>query len=120
MGAEAVLALMEATPTTAPCVIAIDGNQIVRIPLKEAVQKVRFTLYTVYHQSPVLILCFTMSAIYLVLFIVPAFPSAVLLCGSLLSEINQMVMTMMTMMMTVITSVNFKNQIATFLGKLMA
>jgi len=39
MGAEAVLALMEAGSKTAPCVIAIDGNQIVRIPLKEAVQK---------------------------------------------------------------------------------
>jgi len=40
MGAEAVLALMEATETSAPCVIAVDGNQIVRVPLKEAVQKV--------------------------------------------------------------------------------
>jgi len=48
MGAEAVLALMEATPSTAPCVIAIDGNQIVRIPLKEAVQKVRLTLNIFY------------------------------------------------------------------------
>jgi len=45
MGAEAVLALMEATPTTAPCVIAIDGNQIVRVPLKEAVLRVRLTLH---------------------------------------------------------------------------
>jgi len=41
MGAEAVLALMEATDTTPPCVIAVDGNQIVRVPLKESVQKVR-------------------------------------------------------------------------------
>jgi len=40
MGAEAVLALMETPLSTASCVIAIDGNQIVRVPLKEAVQKV--------------------------------------------------------------------------------
>jgi len=52
MGAEAVLALMEASPTTAPCVIAIDGNQIVRVPLKEAVEKVCIILHvvTVFHQ----------------------------------------------------------------------
>jgi len=45
MGAEAVLALMEATPTTAPCVIAIDGNQIVRVPLKESVLRVCLALF---------------------------------------------------------------------------
>jgi len=44
MGAEAVLALMEASSSTASCVIAIDGNQIVRVPLKEAVQKVCLVL----------------------------------------------------------------------------
>jgi len=49
MGAEAVLALMDASPTTPPCVIAIDGNQIVRIPLKEAVQKVRLVRHAVCH-----------------------------------------------------------------------
>ena len=45
MGAEAVLALMEAGPSTAPCVIAIDGNQIVRVPLKEAVLRVCLFLF---------------------------------------------------------------------------
>merc|ERR1719259_394269 len=33
MGAEAVLTLMEATPDTEPCVVSLDGNQTVRVPL---------------------------------------------------------------------------------------
>lgn len=41
MGAEAVLALMDATSESAPCVVAVDGNQIVRIPLMEAVQRTK-------------------------------------------------------------------------------
>ena len=41
MGAEAVLSLMEATQDSVPQVVAIDGNQIVRVPLMEAVQRVR-------------------------------------------------------------------------------
>ena len=40
MGADAVVALLEATPDTPPCVIAIDGNQIVRVPMMESVQRV--------------------------------------------------------------------------------
>jgi len=40
MGAEAVLALMDATPTTPACVVSLDGNQTVRLPLKECVEKV--------------------------------------------------------------------------------
>ena len=39
MGTEAVLALMEATPTSHPVVIAISGNQTVRIPLMHCVEK---------------------------------------------------------------------------------
>ncbi|KAK4291691.1 hypothetical protein Pmani_013509 [Petrolisthes manimaculis] len=39
MGAEAVLALMEATPETEPCVISLDGNQSVRVPLMGCVLK---------------------------------------------------------------------------------
>ncbi|XP_052260643.1 ATP-dependent 6-phosphofructokinase, platelet type-like isoform X3 [Dreissena polymorpha] len=39
MGAEAVLALMDATPDTPACVISLDGNQTVRVPLMECVQK---------------------------------------------------------------------------------
>jgi 6-phosphofructokinase 1 len=39
MGTEAVLALMEATPTSAPVVIALSGNQTVRVPLMHCVEK---------------------------------------------------------------------------------
>lgn len=40
MGAEAVLALMEATPDTPACVVSLDGNQTVRVPLMECVERV--------------------------------------------------------------------------------
>ena len=40
MGAEAVLALMDATPTTPACVVSLDGNQTVRVPLLECVERV--------------------------------------------------------------------------------
>ena len=40
MGAEAVLALMDATPDTPACVISLDGNQSVRVPLMQCVMKV--------------------------------------------------------------------------------
>ena len=39
MGTEAVLALMEATPTSQPVVIALSGNQTVRVPLMHCVEK---------------------------------------------------------------------------------
>jgi 6-phosphofructokinase 1 len=39
MGAEAVLALMEATDDTEPCVVSLDGNQAVRVPLMECVER---------------------------------------------------------------------------------
>ena len=39
MGAEAVLALMEMTTESAPCVIGLDGNKMVRVPLLECVAK---------------------------------------------------------------------------------
>lgn len=41
MGAEATIALMEMTPESEPCVISIDGNQIVRVPLMECVQRTK-------------------------------------------------------------------------------
>ncbi|KAH9499147.1 hypothetical protein Btru_006795, partial [Bulinus truncatus] len=41
MGAEAVLALLDATPTTPACVICLDGSDIVRVPLLKAVQRTR-------------------------------------------------------------------------------
>ncbi|XP_017838654.1 ATP-dependent 6-phosphofructokinase isoform X2 [Drosophila busckii] len=39
MGAEATLALMEATPESVPVVISLDGNQTVRVPLMECVER---------------------------------------------------------------------------------
>ncbi|XP_055997392.1 ATP-dependent 6-phosphofructokinase-like isoform X2 [Ostrea edulis] len=39
MGAEAVLALMDATPDTPACVCSLDGNQTVRVPLMECVER---------------------------------------------------------------------------------
>ncbi|XP_074657068.1 ATP-dependent 6-phosphofructokinase-like isoform X2 [Tubulanus polymorphus] len=41
MGAEAVLALMEATPDTPACVVSLDGNQAVRVPLMQCVEKTK-------------------------------------------------------------------------------
>ena len=40
MGAEAVLALMDATPDTPACVVSLEGNQTVRVPLMECVDRV--------------------------------------------------------------------------------
>ena len=39
MGAEAVLALMDATPTTPAAVVSLDGNAAVRVPLMACVEK---------------------------------------------------------------------------------
>ena len=44
MGAEAVLALLEATPETPAYVITLRGNQAVRLPLMECVRTVGYTL----------------------------------------------------------------------------
>ncbi|KAF4514246.1 UNVERIFIED_CONTAM: hypothetical protein B566_EDAN019536 [Ephemera danica] len=41
MGAEAVMALMEATPDTEACVVTLDGNQAVRLPLMECVERTK-------------------------------------------------------------------------------
>ncbi|XP_071553505.1 ATP-dependent 6-phosphofructokinase isoform X5 [Temnothorax nylanderi] len=41
MGAEAVMALMEATPETGACVVTLDGNQAVRLPLMECVRRTK-------------------------------------------------------------------------------
>jgi len=40
MGAEAVLALLSATPDTPAYVVSLDGNHPVRVPLVECVKKV--------------------------------------------------------------------------------
>uniref|UniRef100_A0A914RV31 6-phosphofructokinase n=1 Tax=Parascaris equorum TaxID=6256 RepID=A0A914RV31_PAREQ len=40
MGAEAVLALMEMTPESEPCVVSIDGNLMVRVPLMQCSRRI--------------------------------------------------------------------------------
>lgn len=40
MGAEAALAVLDAKPETAPCVICLDGNKLSKRPLMECVEKV--------------------------------------------------------------------------------
>ena len=39
LGAEAVFALMDATPETEPCVVTLVGNNVVRVPLMKCVEK---------------------------------------------------------------------------------
>lgn len=41
MGAEAVMALMEATPETEASVVSLDGNQAVILPLMECVRRTK-------------------------------------------------------------------------------
>ncbi|GLV45890.1 Phosphofructokinase [Carabus blaptoides fortunei] len=41
MGAEAVMALMEMDDNTEPCVVTLDGNQAVRLPLMECVKRTK-------------------------------------------------------------------------------
>ncbi|XP_027200461.1 ATP-dependent 6-phosphofructokinase isoform X1 [Dermatophagoides pteronyssinus] len=41
MGAEAVLALLEATPESQACVVSLDGNQAVRVPLMQCVERTK-------------------------------------------------------------------------------
>ncbi|KPM04259.1 6-phosphofructokinase-like protein [Sarcoptes scabiei] len=41
MGAEAVLALLEATPESQACVVSLDGNLAVRVPLMQCVEKTK-------------------------------------------------------------------------------
>lgn len=41
MGAEAVMALMEMDDNTEPCVVSLDGNQAVRLPLMECVKRTK-------------------------------------------------------------------------------
>ena len=41
MGVEAVLAVLEATPDTEACVISLDGNRAVRLPLMACVNQTK-------------------------------------------------------------------------------
>ena len=45
MGAEAALAVLEAKPETAPCVICLDGNKITKRPLMECIEKVCMSMF---------------------------------------------------------------------------
>lgn len=45
LGVEAVIALMEASPDTPPCVIGLSGNHAVRLPLMECVEMVSCSLF---------------------------------------------------------------------------
>ncbi|XP_035211400.1 ATP-dependent 6-phosphofructokinase-like isoform X1 [Stegodyphus dumicola] len=45
MGAEAVHALLEATPDSEACVVSLDGNQAVRVPLMQCVEKTKAVGY---------------------------------------------------------------------------
>ena len=49
MGAEAVLALLDASPTSPAYVVSLDGNQAVRVPLMDCVEKVCMTLCCCYY-----------------------------------------------------------------------
>ena len=51
MGAEAVLALMDATPETPACVVSLDGNQTVRVPLMECVERVKNSAFYLLQQN---------------------------------------------------------------------
>lgn len=48
MGAEATLALMEMKPESEPCVISIDGNLMVRVPLMECVNRTQEVFFIYY------------------------------------------------------------------------
>ena len=50
MGAEAVLALMDATPDTPACVISLDGNVAVRVPLMQCVMRVGASILNNYKE----------------------------------------------------------------------
>lgn len=47
MGAEATLALMEMKPESEPCVISIDGNSMVRVPLMDCVTRTQAVIYII-------------------------------------------------------------------------
>ena len=63
MGAEAVLALMDATPDTEACVVSLDGNAAVRVPLMacvektQAVAKVYLVYVFLYLIQPLILFC---------------------------------------------------------------
>lgn len=66
MGAEAVLALLEATPGSEAVVVSLDGNQSVRVPLMECVMKVvfLFVLFFVYETCRVNVFCMFSSTLF--------------------------------------------------------
>ena len=57
MGAEAVMALMEAQPETEACVVSLDGNQAVRLPLMQCVEKTKAVAKVFYYLLLVISFC---------------------------------------------------------------
>ena len=51
MGAEAVLALMDASPSTPALVVSIDGNAAVRVPLMACVEKTQVSQWSVFGEG---------------------------------------------------------------------
>ncbi|XP_055345666.1 ATP-dependent 6-phosphofructokinase-like [Paramacrobiotus metropolitanus] len=51
MGAEAVFALMDAKPETEACVISIEGNQTVRVPLMQCVERTQMVAKAMAEQN---------------------------------------------------------------------
>ena len=47
MGAESVLALIEAKPETEPCVVTLVGNMAIRVPLMACVEKTQVKIFSV-------------------------------------------------------------------------
>jgi len=65
MGAEAVMALMEATPQTEACVISLDGNSATRVPLMHCVERTQAVAKVYYSLLPVFVLQKGVSSTYL-------------------------------------------------------
>lgn len=51
MGAEAALAVLDASAKTAPCVICLDGNKITKRPLMECVETVTLSFMNINSNS---------------------------------------------------------------------
>lgn len=56
MGAEAALAVLDASAKTAPCVICLDGNKITKRPLMECVETVTLSFMNIKSNSSLIFL----------------------------------------------------------------
>ena len=66
MGAEAVLALMDAGPETEACVVSLDGNAAVRVPLMACVEKTQAVTKVTAQANKVIFLVFDYYYYYLI------------------------------------------------------